>query len=410
MRANRLEAAAGLRWIAEAFLIFRVAPVRQLLYGLAFLLALTVAMSVPLVGFALVWLLIPALVVGPHAIARAAAAPACSRARSCWSRDSGAILPRNCGSAASTLPACSPCLPPPSPADDGRFAQAMIGMARLDFDDLQQSRAAERDDDRRDVADGAAGGALVCAAAGGVEGNCDGQGGVLQRRGRTHQLARVPRLRRGNGAAVRAGADAGACRRDAVRRLGRPAGELGHVRRGLVAAAGVVCELLPQLPRRLRGARMPQAGSPPNHLQSRHEKLGAAGVFCRRGAGIHRRRERQGLAGKRAAGECRRGPTAAARPAAGVQPLRDQGDQPAGRAGGAARGGPVRRNRAGAALHQPRAADGRGREHGVRRHARALGRDAPWLPALPAGGDRGRTRHARRRPAWSASARSPTPA
>ena len=70
MRANRLEAAAGLRWIAEAFLIFRAAPMRQLFGGLAFLFALTVAMSIPLVGFGLVWLLVPALVVGPHEIAR----------------------------------------------------------------------------------------------------------------------------------------------------------------------------------------------------------------------------------------------------------------------------------------------------------------------------------------------------
>ena len=70
MRANRLEAADGLRWIAESFLIFRFAPLRQLLYGLAFLFALMVAMSLPLAGFALVWLLVPALLVGPHEIAR----------------------------------------------------------------------------------------------------------------------------------------------------------------------------------------------------------------------------------------------------------------------------------------------------------------------------------------------------
>ena len=38
VRANRLPAAAGLRWVAEAFVIFRVAPVRQLLLNLAFLL------------------------------------------------------------------------------------------------------------------------------------------------------------------------------------------------------------------------------------------------------------------------------------------------------------------------------------------------------------------------------------
>ena len=72
MRANRLDAMAGLRWIGEAFLAFRVAPLRQLAGCLAFLFALTVALAIPLVGFALVWLLIPALLVGPHAVARMA--------------------------------------------------------------------------------------------------------------------------------------------------------------------------------------------------------------------------------------------------------------------------------------------------------------------------------------------------
>ena len=39
MRANRLPAARGLRWVAEAFVIFRVAPLRQLLLNLLFLFA-----------------------------------------------------------------------------------------------------------------------------------------------------------------------------------------------------------------------------------------------------------------------------------------------------------------------------------------------------------------------------------
>ena len=67
------DAANRLRWIGEAFAVFRVAPVRQLALNLAFLLMLALALSVPAAGFALVWILIPALVVGPHAIARAAA-------------------------------------------------------------------------------------------------------------------------------------------------------------------------------------------------------------------------------------------------------------------------------------------------------------------------------------------------
>jgi len=73
MRANRLPAIRGLRWVVEAFMIFRVAPVRQLLLNLAFLFASTIVVALPLVGFAAIWLLFPALMVGPHAVARMAA-------------------------------------------------------------------------------------------------------------------------------------------------------------------------------------------------------------------------------------------------------------------------------------------------------------------------------------------------
>src|SRR6185436_17528297 len=70
MRANRLAASAGLRWIGGAFAIFRVAPLRQLLLSLAFLFAFMLALSIPVAGFAFAWMLIPALVVGLHAVAR----------------------------------------------------------------------------------------------------------------------------------------------------------------------------------------------------------------------------------------------------------------------------------------------------------------------------------------------------
>src|SRR3989304_1977537 len=73
MRANVLPAARGLRWVAEAFLIFRVAPLRQLLLNLLFLFAVTFVVAIPVIGFAAVWLLFPALVVGPHAMSRMAA-------------------------------------------------------------------------------------------------------------------------------------------------------------------------------------------------------------------------------------------------------------------------------------------------------------------------------------------------
>jgi hypothetical protein len=135
VRANRLEAAAGLRWIAEAFLIFRVAPVRQLLYGLAFLLSLTVAMSVPLVGFALVWLLVPALVVGPHEIARAAAGrmqPGVELMTAGFRRNFAAQLRLGIVYLAGMLAVLAATIP----ADEGRFAQAMLGVARLEIDEL----------------------------------------------------------------------------------------------------------------------------------------------------------------------------------------------------------------------------------------------------------------------------------
>ena len=136
MHANRLEAAAGLRWIAESFLIFRVAPARQLIYGLAFLLSLTVSMSVPLVGFALVWLLIPALVVGPHEVARAAGhrqQPGAELLVAGFRRNFAAQLRLGAVYLASMLGVLAATVP----ADEGRFAQAMIGMARLDFDELR---------------------------------------------------------------------------------------------------------------------------------------------------------------------------------------------------------------------------------------------------------------------------------
>lgn len=136
MRAQRLEAVAGLRWIAEAFSVFRVSPVRQLAFSLAFLFALALALSIPAIGFALVWLLIPALMVGPHAIAREAARgapPAPGLLLSGFRRNFAAQLRLGgvyLGGMAAVLAASVP-------ADEGRFAQAMLGVARLDLEDLQ---------------------------------------------------------------------------------------------------------------------------------------------------------------------------------------------------------------------------------------------------------------------------------
>jgi len=136
MRANRLDASAGLRWIAEAFGIFRVAPVRQLAFNLAFLLALAVALSIPAAGFALVWLLIPALMVGPHAVARAAsrgAPPVPGLLLSGFRRNFAAQL--RLGGV--YLAGMALVLAASVPADEGRLAQAMIGVARVEFEDLQ---------------------------------------------------------------------------------------------------------------------------------------------------------------------------------------------------------------------------------------------------------------------------------
>ena len=136
MRANRLPAIRGLRWVLEAFLIFRVAPVRQLLFNLAFLLASTVVVALPLIGFAAIWLLFPALMVGPHAVARAAAGGATPG----WDLlVSGfrAQLPAQLRMGGFFLGAMVVVLAGTALADDGRFAQAVIGRSRLELGDLQ---------------------------------------------------------------------------------------------------------------------------------------------------------------------------------------------------------------------------------------------------------------------------------
>lgn len=72
MRAQRLPASRGLGWIGESFAIFRASPLRQLLFSLAFLMGLVVFLGLPKVGFLVAWIFIPALVIGPHSVSRAA--------------------------------------------------------------------------------------------------------------------------------------------------------------------------------------------------------------------------------------------------------------------------------------------------------------------------------------------------
>ncbi len=136
MRAHRLAASRGLRWVAEAFLVFRVAPLRQLLLNLAFLFAVTVLVAVPVIGFAAIWVLFPALAVGPHAIARIASrgtTPPPELLLSGFRQN----LPAQLRLGGFFLAAMLLVLLATALADDGRFAQAMIGRTRLDIDDLQ---------------------------------------------------------------------------------------------------------------------------------------------------------------------------------------------------------------------------------------------------------------------------------
>ena len=136
MRANRLDTLAGLRWIAQAFAIFRVAPMRQLLCNLAFLFAIALALAIPMIGFALVWLLVPALMIGPHAIARVASRgmpPDIALLAAGFRRDFPAQLRLGGVYLAGMLVV----LAATALADQGRFALAMIGMSRLEIEELQ---------------------------------------------------------------------------------------------------------------------------------------------------------------------------------------------------------------------------------------------------------------------------------
>ena len=136
MRANRLPAIRGLRWVLDAFTIFRTAPVRQLLLSLAFLFASTILVALPLIGFAAIWLLFPALVVGPHAVARMAssgATPVPGLLISGFRQQ----LPAQLRTGGLFLAAMILVLAGTALADDGRFAQAVMGRSRLEIADLQ---------------------------------------------------------------------------------------------------------------------------------------------------------------------------------------------------------------------------------------------------------------------------------
>ena len=117
-------------------MIFRVAPVRQLLLNLAFLVASTVVVALPLIGFAAIWLLFPALMVGPHAVARMAAGGTTPDPQLLIA-GFRQQLPAQLRMGGVFLGVMVVVLAGTALADDGRFAQAVIGRSRLEFGDLQ---------------------------------------------------------------------------------------------------------------------------------------------------------------------------------------------------------------------------------------------------------------------------------
>jgi hypothetical protein len=136
MQASRLPAGQGLRWLGEGFRLFLAAPVPQLALDSTFLVAVVLLVALPLVGVAAVWILIPALMIGPHALARAVqrrAAPTFELLVSGFREHFGNQLRLGAlylGLMLATLAATVL-------ADGGQFAQAMIGRVRLEPADLR---------------------------------------------------------------------------------------------------------------------------------------------------------------------------------------------------------------------------------------------------------------------------------
>jgi len=136
MRANRLTARHGLRWVGEGFAIFRASPVRQLLLNLVFFAAFSLVVAIPLVGFVLVWLLLPAMTVGPHEAARMASRgllPPMDVLLSGFRQN----FPAQLRLGAVFLAAMIVVVVCTIPIDGGHFAQAMAGRAPLDKGEME---------------------------------------------------------------------------------------------------------------------------------------------------------------------------------------------------------------------------------------------------------------------------------
>jgi hypothetical protein len=137
MRANRLPARRGLTWVGAGFALFRVAPLRLLLLNLLFLLLLLFSLAIPLAGFAVAWLLFPALMLGPHALARAAEAGTPPTLQLFWSgfRER---LPTLLMLGGVFLGGMLLVVLASSLADGGGFAKAIVGFERLRLIDLKE--------------------------------------------------------------------------------------------------------------------------------------------------------------------------------------------------------------------------------------------------------------------------------
>lgn len=137
MRVNRVTAAEGLRWLAEGFRVLRAAPLQLMMLHLVLLFAIAFMLSIPTAGFLVFWLLSPALMVGPHAAARAAArgaAPGFALLLEGFRTEFPALL--RLGGA--LLAALVVALGATALADDGRLLRAMLGIERLKIEDLFQ--------------------------------------------------------------------------------------------------------------------------------------------------------------------------------------------------------------------------------------------------------------------------------
>jgi len=135
MTANRVSAAEGARWLLEGLRVLRAAPLRLMVLHLVLMIAVAFLLSIPAAGFALFWVLAPALLVGPHAAMRAAARGARPQAGLMLEgfRIGFAALARL---GALFLVLLVAALALTALADDGRFFRAMTGIERLSMDDV----------------------------------------------------------------------------------------------------------------------------------------------------------------------------------------------------------------------------------------------------------------------------------